>query len=109
MTMSPMQARSARVALGLGVRELSDLADVSPMTISRFETSSGDFVRQSAIEAQARIRRALEAEGVTFLDAEPGLGAGIRVSPEANLRISKKSGARKPRPVPSGGRTEEAL
>ncbi|MEI7608010.1 MAG: helix-turn-helix transcriptional regulator [Rhodospirillaceae bacterium] len=37
MIVLPVQGRKARVALGLGVRELAHVACVSTQTISRFE------------------------------------------------------------------------
>ena len=61
----------ARVATGLGLRELAILADVSPNTISRLER--GEELRTSTIDA---IRTALEAAGVVFLP-ENGNGPGV--------------------------------
>ncbi len=68
------QLRMARAALRLGVREVAELAQVAPMTISRIENgqSSGQG------ETLARIRRALEKAGVDFI-AENGGGAGVRL------------------------------
>jgi len=69
----------ARAALQLGVREVAELAGVSPMTISRIERgqSSGQG------DTLAKIRRALEKAGVEFI-AENGGGPGVR------LRKAKK-------------------
>lgn len=64
----------ARVATGLGIRELAELADVSPNTISRLER--GEELRPGTIEV---IRAALEAAGVEFI-AENGGGAGVRLA-----------------------------
>jgi transcriptional regulator with XRE-family HTH domain len=64
----------ARVATGLGIRDLAELADVSPNTISRLER--GEELRPGTIEA---IRAALEAAGVEFI-AENGGGAGVRLA-----------------------------
>jgi transcriptional regulator with XRE-family HTH domain len=68
------QLRMARAALKLGVREVAELAEVAPMTISRIENgqSSGQG------ETLAKIRRALERAGVEFI-AENGGGAGVRL------------------------------
>ncbi len=79
--MTPAQLRMARHALRLGVRELAELAGVSFTTISRFETEKGGLQHSSA-EA---IRRALEAQGVQFLDgsqvaAGPGVAMKVQVS-----------------------------
>jgi transcriptional regulator with XRE-family HTH domain len=63
----------ARAALGLGVRELADLAKVSPDTVARLER--GEELRERTIDA---IRAALETAGVQFI-AENGGGAGVRL------------------------------
>ncbi|MEA1649215.1 helix-turn-helix transcriptional regulator [Nitrospirillum sp. BR 11164] len=63
----------ARVALGLGVRELAEAADVSTQTISRFER--GEELKPATLFA---IRTALEAAGVEFIP-ENGAGAGVRL------------------------------
>lgn len=77
--MTPAQVRMARAALRIGVRELAQLAKVTPATITRFETEKGGLQHSSA-EA---IRRALEAEGVQFLEggavsAGPGVAMKAR-------------------------------
>lgn len=72
--LTPAQVRMARNALRLGVRELAALADVTPATVTRFETEKGGLQHSSA-EA---IRKALEAQGVQFLDSgEVALGPGV--------------------------------
>ncbi|MDE4128750.1 helix-turn-helix transcriptional regulator [Phaeobacter gallaeciensis] len=64
----------ARNALRLGVRELAELAGVSFTTISRFETEKGGLQHSSA-EA---IRKALEAQGVQFLESgQVAAGPGV--------------------------------
>jgi transcriptional regulator with XRE-family HTH domain len=77
--MVPVQSKMARVALGLGVRELAALAQVAPATVSKFE--AGDMLKPRTLAA---IRTALESAGVIFVD-ENGEGPGVRL--------------RKPRPV----------
>jgi transcriptional regulator with XRE-family HTH domain len=63
------QARMARAALKLGVRDVAALAKVSPNTVTRAE--AGLPVNNSTMEA---IRRALEAAGVEFTNGdEPGV------------------------------------
>lgn len=71
--MNAVQCRMARAALGLGVRELAKMADVSPNTVARLER--GEDMRESTIDA---IRGALEAAGVEFIP-ENGGGAGVRL------------------------------
>lgn len=71
--MLAVQCKMARAALGIGVRELADLAKVSPDTIARLER--GEDLRERTVDA---IRTALEAAGVEFI-AENGGGAGVRL------------------------------
>lgn len=63
----------ARAAVGLGVRELAKLADVSPDTIARLER--GDDLKISTIET---IQSALENAGVEFIPGNGG-GPGVRL------------------------------
>jgi predicted transcriptional regulator len=72
--MLPVQCKMARVALGLGVRELAALAAVSPDTIARLER--GEELKPRTIDA---IRVALENAGVTFIEANGG-GPGVRIN-----------------------------
>lgn len=78
--MKPEQQRMARAALGLGVRELADLAGVSFTTINRFETGKSGL-QLSTAEA---IRRALEAKGIQFLEGgQIAAGPGVALGPKA--------------------------
>ena len=67
------QARMARAALKLGVRDVADAAKVSPNTVTRLE--AGLPVNNSTIAA---IRAALESAGVIFVE-ENGEGPGVRL------------------------------
>jgi transcriptional regulator with XRE-family HTH domain len=71
--MVPVQCKMARVALGLGIRELAELSQVAPATISRFE--AGEELKPRTIAA---LRLALEAAGVIFVE-ENGEGPGVRL------------------------------
>lgn len=71
--MTPEQCRMARAGLGLGVRELADLASVSTNTVTRLER--GEALQPRTVET---IRTALEAAGVEFIP-ENGGGAGVRL------------------------------
>ncbi len=71
--MTPAQCRMARAALGLGVREVAALAEVSTNTITRLER--GDALYPRTVEA---IRAALEVAGVEFIP-ENGGGPGVRL------------------------------
>ena len=63
----------ARAALGLGVRDLADLADVSPNTVTRLER--GERLQPRTLKV---IKEALEKKGVEFIP-ENGGGAGVRL------------------------------
>lgn len=69
--MLAVQCRMARVALGLGVRELAELARVSVDTIARLER--GEALKERTVHT---IQAALEKGGVSFI-AEPGGGVGV--------------------------------
>ena len=72
--MTPAQVRMARNALRFGVRELAEMAGVTPATVTRFETEKGGLQHSSA-EA---IRKALEAQGVQFLEGgQVAAGPGV--------------------------------
>jgi transcriptional regulator with XRE-family HTH domain len=71
------QCRMARAALELGVRDLAKIADVSPNTIARLERGEALHSRTLAF-----IRGALEAQGITFIEARTVSvqgGPGVRL------------------------------
>lgn len=75
--MNAMQCRMARAALGLGVRDLAQLAEVAPATITRLER--GEELLPRTISA---IRISLESAGVQFIapgEAAEGIGVVLRV------------------------------
>jgi len=74
--MNAIQCKMARVATGLGVRELAKAAGVAQATVSRLERGEG--VRPASL---ARIAAALEAAGVVFLP-ENGNGPGVALRRE---------------------------
>jgi transcriptional regulator with XRE-family HTH domain len=75
--MLAVQCKMARVALGLGVRELAEKAQVAPATVSRLE--AGEELKERTVAA---IRAALESAGVEFID-ENGGGPGVRLRKNA--------------------------
>lgn len=78
--MTPEQCKMARAALGLGVRELAEKADVSPNTITRLER--GESMQRRTVDT---IRAALEAAGAEFISAgdyQGSGGPGIRLKAE---------------------------
>jgi transcriptional regulator with XRE-family HTH domain len=70
----PQQIRMARAALNLRVLDLAEIAECASATLVRFEKDRGGL--QSG--TMARIKIALEARGVTFLE-DAGEGSGVRV------------------------------
>lgn len=72
--MNGLQCRLARVALGLGVRELAKAAEVSTETVVRLE--KGETLRPATLE---RIRNVLEEAGIVFISEEGGRAFGILV------------------------------
>ena len=71
--MDPVQSKMARAALGWGVRDLAQKADVAPATVTRFEGGAG--VQSRTVDA---MRRTFEAAGVEFI-AENGGGPGVKL------------------------------
>jgi transcriptional regulator with XRE-family HTH domain len=69
---TPSQCRMARAALQLGVRDLAKLANVSAMTITRFENEQSG----GQAETLRKLQSALEAAGVVFI-TENGGGPGV--------------------------------
>lgn len=76
----------ARTALGLGGRDLAELAKVSPDTIARLER--GEELKQRTVAA---IRAALESAGVEFI-AENGGGPGVRLRNAREKRCNRVGG-----------------
>lgn len=67
--MNLTQCRMARAALDLGVRELAELAGLSPDTVSRFER--GELPRGKTVEL---LRSVFEARGIEFTNGgQPGV------------------------------------
>ncbi len=73
--LTSMQVKLGRTAVGWGVRDLASAAGVAPSTIQRFESGRGG-VQAKTLD---QVRRAIEAEGVTFIAADAHGGPGIRL------------------------------
>lgn len=71
--MNGIQCRMARAALGLTVKQLTEMSGVSHDTVVRFE--GGQELKPRTVAA---IRQALEAAGVQFID-QNGMGPGARL------------------------------
>jgi predicted transcriptional regulator len=78
--MTPIQCRMARAALGWGIANLAQHAEVGVNTVNRFE--SGQDARLSSID---KMRAALEKAGVEFIP-ENGGGAGVRLAKRGKKR-----------------------
>ncbi|ARJ65666.1 transcriptional regulator [Magnetospirillum sp. ME-1] len=77
MPLTATQCRMARAALQIGVRDLAQLAKVSPNTIARLERGETLYAR-----TLDTIRATLEAAGVMIIDADENGGDGVRVRRE---------------------------
>lgn len=78
------QIRAARALLGWNGAALAEAAGVSLQTIRRMESEAGPG-RSSAANVGA-VKRALEAAGATFLDADETAATG----PGVRLKQSRK-------------------
>jgi transcriptional regulator with XRE-family HTH domain len=76
------QLRAARGLLGWSQSELAARAGLSLPTVRRVESEAGPRVSD---EARTRLKRALEAAGVSFID-ENGGGLGVRLRERRTTR-----------------------
>jgi predicted transcriptional regulator len=72
---NPDQIRMARAGLRISVRELSEASGVAESTILRFEGDKGGMQTGTL----GRIQKALEKEGIIFIDADEKYGPGVRI------------------------------
>ncbi|QPC91608.1 helix-turn-helix domain-containing protein [Mesorhizobium sp. INR15] len=79
--------RAARVALGIGQRELAKLTGVGQRTILRIERNDETVT----VETRRRLQDAFEEAGVTFIPDDGTSGPGLRVRrdvlKQGNLRF----------------------
>ena len=68
-----VQIRMARAALGWGVRDLASKAGLAANTVSRYENGADAYG-----ETLTKVQRALEQEGIIFIDQNGG-GPGVRL------------------------------
>jgi transcriptional regulator with XRE-family HTH domain len=73
----PKQIRAARALLGISQTDLAEMAQIGIATVRRIEGSE-DEVSGTALTL-VRIQRALEANGVLFIDQDDKHGAGVRL------------------------------
>ena len=64
--------------MGISQAELADLVDVSIATLKRIESRTDEL--RFKVETMVALQKALEAQGVTFIDADGELGVGVRLS-----------------------------
>jgi predicted transcriptional regulator len=72
----PSQIKAARALLGLGQRELSELAGVGISTLKRIELANEIT---GAAQTVWKIQSALESAGVHFISADDSMGPGVRL------------------------------
>lgn len=76
------QMKAARALLGIGQKELADLAGISLPTIQRMEASDGSV--RGNIDSLNRVVDALRAAGIDLIgegQASSGGGRGVRLLP----------------------------
>ena len=74
-TITPLQLKLARTAVGLGVRELAEKASVAPSTIQRYESGRGGMQSRTL----DKVQQTLEDDGVVFIPADAQGGPGVRL------------------------------
>ena len=72
----PKQVRAARSLLGISQTDLADRANVGVATVKRIEGTVGEL--RVTVEALIRVQRALEADGIVFIESDETLGRGVR-------------------------------
>ncbi len=73
----PSQIRAARGLLNISQTELSKRAGLGVATVKRIESSTDDL--RVTVQTLLRIQRALEADGVVFIDRDKEHGPGVRL------------------------------
>lgn len=74
-TITPLQLKLGRTAVGLGVRELAEKASVAPSTIQRYESGRGGMQSRTL----DKVQQTLEDGGVVFISADAHGGPGVRL------------------------------
>jgi transcriptional regulator with XRE-family HTH domain len=92
--MTPAQLRAARGLLNWSRRDLAEKSGTSPEAVQWFEARGGD----PKLSTTQKWRRALQAGGVEFFDADAQGGAGVRFILEAEKELAAAP-ARKKRPA----------
>ena len=74
------QIKAARALLKWSARELAEVAQVSLVTLKRYEAADG--IPEARLEQFIRIKQALEAGGIEFI-GDPVLSPGVQLKPKA--------------------------
>jgi transcriptional regulator with XRE-family HTH domain len=84
------QMRAARALLGIGQRELAELAGLSLPTIQRMEASNGQV--RGVVDTLVKVIGALEGAGIELLgeySASVGTGRGVRLREPADVDLKR--------------------
>ena len=73
----PVQIRAARILVGMSQSELAERALISVATVKRIEAMREEL--SGTISTITNIKRALEEEGVIFIDQDEKRGPGVRL------------------------------
>jgi predicted transcriptional regulator len=73
----PVQIRAARVLLEIGQQELAERSTVGLATLKRIEAAGSDLT--GTVQTISKIKRALEAAGIVFIDQDAKNGPGVRL------------------------------
>ena len=73
----PVQIRAARVLLGLSQADLATLASIGLGTVKRIEAARVELT--GTVQTLSRIKKALEAEGIAFIEQDEQQGPGVRL------------------------------
>lgn len=84
MVLHGEQIRAARSLLGWNQADLAKKADVSQMTVKRFEAKNGPV--GGTIASLTRIQNALEAAGIQFIAPDDWGSFGVRLATTRKTR-----------------------
>jgi transcriptional regulator with XRE-family HTH domain len=73
----PIQIRAARSLLGISQDELAKAASISVITVKRIEAAGTEM--KGTAQTMALIQRALESQGIEFIDQDEKKGPGVRL------------------------------
>jgi len=86
-----VQIRAARALLGIGQRELSEIAEVAISTVKRLELA---LEITGSARTLWKLQMALEKAGVVFIAADEHMGPGVRLKEQSSTK--PKRGRRRP-------------